>query len=58
MFNESQGTLADLISKGNLPEEADHGVLTSVFEYLTLIAAAAVFMMLLLRDKKSTSITA
>ena len=49
MFNESQSTLADLLYQGNIPENADLGAIESVFSYLPMIAAAAVFMILLFR---------
>lgn len=54
MFNESQGALANLLYQGNIPENADLGVIADVFEYLPMILLAAVFTVLLLRDQKKT----
>ena len=58
MFNESQGALADLIYQGDIPEDADLGMLAGLFDHLPVVAAAAVFIILLLRDKNRTSRTA
>ena len=54
MFNESQGALANLLYQGNIPENADLGMIADVFEYLPMIVVAAVFTVLLLRDQKKT----
>lgn len=54
MFNESQGALANLLYQGNIPQNADLGVIADVFEYLPMIVVAAVFTVLLLRDQKKT----
>ncbi|WP_173386865.1 CPBP family intramembrane glutamic endopeptidase, partial [Ruminococcus flavefaciens] len=37
MFNESQGALAALLYQGNIPEDADLGVIADVFSYLPLL---------------------
>lgn len=58
MFNESQGSLADFLYQGNIPENADLGAVTDVFEYLPMIVVTAVFMIILMRDKVVTSKTA
>ena len=58
MFNESQMAFMDLLYQGNIPENADLNVTADVFEYLPMIAAAAVFMILLLRGKNMISKTA
>lgn len=54
MFNESQGVLADLLYQGNIPENADLGVIADVFEYLPMIVVAVVFMITLCHDKGNT----
>ena len=54
MFNESQGALAALLYQGNIPEDADLGVIADVFSYLPLLLLAVVFMGLLLREKNKT----
>ena len=51
MFNESQGALANLLYQGNIPENADLGAITTVFEYVPMILVAAVFMIMMFRDK-------
>lgn len=57
MFNESQGALANLLYQGNIPENADLGVIADVFEFLPIFVVAAVFMVMLLSDKNRTSKT-
>ncbi|SEK19629.1 Membrane protease YdiL, CAAX protease family [Ruminococcus sp. YRD2003] len=57
MFNESQGALANLLYQGNIPENADLGVIADVFEFLPMFVVAAVFMVMLLSDKNRTSKT-
>jgi len=54
MFNESQGALADLVYQGNIPENADLGVIADVFEYVPMIVVAVVFMITLCHDKGNT----
>jgi membrane protease YdiL (CAAX protease family) len=54
VYNESQGALARLLSQGNIPEDADLGVIASVFDYLPMIVMAVVFMIMLLREKNRT----
>ena len=54
MFNESQGALANLLYQGDIPQNADLGVIADVFEYLPMILLAVVFTVLLLRDQKKT----
>ena len=54
MFNESQRVLADLLYQGNIPENADLGVIADVFEYLPMIVVAAVFMIMLFHDNSRT----
>ncbi|MBP3746300.1 MAG: CPBP family intramembrane metalloprotease [Ruminococcus sp.] len=54
MFNESQRVLADLLYQGNIPENADLGVIADVFEYLPMIVVAVVFMITLCHDKGNT----
>lgn len=58
MFNEGQGALANLLYQGNIPENADLGMIADVFEYLPMIVAAAVFMIMLFHDKGRTPQTA
>ena len=58
MFNESQGALGGLLSQGDIPENADLGVIADVFEYLPMIVVAAVFMIMLFHDKGRTPKTA
>ena len=58
MFNESQGALANLLYQGDIPENADLGVIADVFEYLPMIVLAAVFMIMLFRDNSRTTKTA
>ncbi len=54
MFNESQGALANLLYQGDIPKNADLGVIADVFEYLPMILLAAVFMITLCHDKGNT----
>ena len=58
MFNMSQTALMSLLSQGNIPENADLGVIVDVFEYLPMILLAAVFMIMLFHDNSRTSKTA
>ena len=51
MFNESQGALANLLYQGDIPQNADLGVIADVFEYLPMIVVAAFFMITLCHDK-------
>jgi len=51
MFNESQGALANLLYQGDIPKNADLGVIADVFEYLPMIVVAAFFMITLCHDK-------
>ncbi len=51
MFNMSQTALMSLLSQGNIPENADLGVIADVFEYLPMIAVAALFMIMLFHEK-------
>ncbi|WP_297956158.1 CPBP family intramembrane glutamic endopeptidase [uncultured Ruminococcus sp.] len=52
MFNMSQTALMSLLSQGNIPENADLGMIASVFEYVTMILLAVGFMTLLLYERK------
>ncbi len=54
MFNQSQGALGGLLSQGNIPENADLGAITDVFEYVPMVILAGVFTVLLFREKKKT----
>ena len=54
MFNQSQGALGGLLSQGNIPENADLGAITEVFEYVPMVILAGVFTVLLIREKKKT----
>ncbi|MBR6106759.1 MAG: CPBP family intramembrane metalloprotease [Oscillospiraceae bacterium] len=54
MFNQSQGALGELLSQGDIPENADLGMIASVFEYVPMILLAVVFMGLLLFEKKKS----
>ncbi len=58
MFNQSQEALGGLLSQGNIPENADLGAIATVFEYVPVVLLAAVFMGLLLREKKKSPKTA
>ena len=58
MFNESQGALANLLYQGDIPKNADLGVIADVFEYLPMILLAAVFMIMLFHEKSRTTKTA
>lgn len=55
IFNESQGALAGILYQGNIPKNADLGVIADVFEYVPMILPAAVFMIMLLSDKSRFS---
>ena len=57
MFNESQGALADLLYQGNIPENAELGVIADILEYALMIVAAVVFMIMLFHDNSRTSKT-
>ena len=54
MFNQSQGALDGLLSQGDIPENADLGMIASVFEFVPMIFLAAFFMGLLLSEKKGS----
>ena len=58
MFNQSQGALGGLLSQGNIPENADLGAITGVFEYFPIILLAVGFIVLLMCESKKTSGTA
>ncbi len=58
MFNQSQGAWGELLAQGNIPENADLGMISSVFEYATMILLVVVFIGLLLREKKKSPKTA
>jgi len=58
MFNQSQGALGELLSRGDIPENADLGMIASVFEYVPMILLTVVFMGLLLREKNKAPKTA
>ena len=55
MFNQSQGAFDGLLSQGNIPENADLGAISDVFEYVPMVILAGVFTGLLIREKKKTS---
>lgn len=52
MYNESQGAVMMLLGEGNIPEDASLPSWTDATRYLPLLVIAAVFVALLLRDKK------
>ncbi len=52
MFNQSQGAFDELLSQGNIPENADLGAISDVFEYVPMILLTVVFMVLLLQERK------
>ena len=54
MFNESQGALGGLLSQGNIPENADLGIIADVFDYLPMTLLAVAFMIMLFHDKGNT----
>ena len=54
MFNQSQGALEGLLSQGNIPENADLGMIASVLEYVPMILLVVVFMGLLLHERNKT----
>ena len=58
MFNQSQGALGELLSQGDIPENADLGMIASVFEYVPMILLAVGFMTLLLYERKKAPKTA
>ena len=58
MFNQSQGALGELLSQGNISENADLGMIASVFEYVPMVILAGIFTGLLLREKKKAPKTA
>jgi membrane protease YdiL (CAAX protease family) len=58
MFNQSQGALGGLLSQCNIPENADLGAITGVFEYFPIILLAVGFIILLMCESKKTSGTA
>ena len=58
MFNQSQGALGELLSQGDIPENADLGMIASVFEYVPMILLAVGFMTLLLYERKKVPKTA
>ena len=58
MFNQSQGALGELLSQGDIPENADLGMIASVFEYVPMILLAVGFMALLLYERKKAPKTA
>lgn len=58
MFNQSQGALGGLLSQGNISENADLGMIASVFEYVPMVILAGIFTGLLLREKNKAPKTA
>ena len=58
MFNQSQGAWGELLSQGNIPENADLGMIASVFEYAPMILLAVGFIALLLYERKKSPETA
>jgi membrane protease YdiL (CAAX protease family) len=58
IYNASQNAVMMLLEQGNIPEDADLEGFTGTFEYVPFLIMGAVFMVLLLRDKKKTPETA
>ena len=52
MYNESQGAVMMLLGEGNIPESASLPLWTDVPRYFPLLVIAAVFVVLLMRDKR------
>ncbi len=57
MFNSSQSFFMMLFEKGSIPQNADIETSADAFEYIPMVITAAVFMILLLRDKRGENIT-
>lgn len=53
VYNYTTGLIAEILVQG-APENADPGIIMDVFRYLPMIVAAAVFLVLMLRDKRKT----
>jgi len=52
MFNYSQSTLISRLLQGNIPEDADLGAITDVFEHLPMVIVGVIFTVLLLSGRK------
>ncbi|MBQ9899456.1 MAG: CPBP family intramembrane metalloprotease [Ruminococcus sp.] len=58
IYNASQNAVMMLLEQGNIPEDADLEGFTEAFEYVPFLIIGAVFMVLLLNDKKKALQTA